>query len=276
MKWMDADRRPRPRQPRVRRRREARLPDAQRRQARPRPARRRLEGRQAERAPPGFRTGSICRCSAPGGSTSTRSALRRPRMAPAYLKLSASYQVGGAREQTGRPDSQQHPPGNGIWLRGLRIRVQDPDDVDRAADRDRRHRHLDQGLRRLDRRGRRLAARRGRRRQPRRASSASASGSSSRPARRSSSSAGRSSRGRSRAADRTIEYLLAGVTLGPIPLGSFTALRGSILVARNFVPKLPAPSGVEQNLRLFNWYRAPARGARAAAEPRARRLGAEP
>ena len=46
-----------------------------------------------------------------------------------------------------------------------------------------------------------------------------------------------------------VEYVLAGLTIGPIPLGSFSLRKASVLVARNFVPRLPAPSGIEQNLR---------------------------
>jgi hypothetical protein len=172
-----------------------------------------------------------------------------------YFRLSASYQVGGDRKQSAKPDSPQHPPGNGIWLRGLRIRVQDPDDADapalaidgivisiRASDgsdvegggwlRDEvvdgnRIRELGFGIRIFKPAG----------------STEFVFG-------------GTFVKGSMESAERTIEYLLAGVTLGPIPIGSFTILRGSILVARNFVPKLPAPSGVEQNLRLFQWYRA--------------------
>jgi hypothetical protein len=171
-----------------------------------------------------------------------------------YLKLSASYQVGGKREQTGRPDSQQHPLGNGIWLRGLRIRVQDPDGTDapelaidgiaisiEASDGSivegggwltdevvggNRIRELGFGIRIFKPTGATEFV-----------------------------FGGLLVKGSIESPERTTDYLLVGVTLGPIPLGSFALLRASILVARNFVPRLPAPSGVEQNLRLFNWYR---------------------
>ena len=172
-----------------------------------------------------------------------------------YLKLSASYQVGGKREQqTGRPESQQHPPGNGIWLRGLRIRVQDPDGTDapelaidgiaisiEASDGSivegggwlfdeirggNRVRELGFGIRIFKRAGATEFV-----------------------------FGGLLVKGSIEIGERKTEYLLVGITLGPIPLGSFALLRASILVAKNFVPRLPAPSGIEQNLRLFNWYR---------------------
>jgi hypothetical protein len=172
-----------------------------------------------------------------------------------YLRLSASYQVGGRREPSDRLGAQQYPSGNGIWVRGLRIRMQGPDSTDapdltvegivislRGSDgselegggwlRDeivggRRVRELGFGIRIV---------------RPAGATEFVFSGTLV--------------KGSVEQADRRTEYLLAAVTLGPIPLGTFTVLRGSVLVARNFVPTLPAPTGIEQNLRLFQWYRA--------------------
>jgi hypothetical protein len=176
-----------------------------------------------------------------------------------YFRLSASYQVGGKREVMGRPDEQQHPPGNGIWLRGLRIRIQEPEDSDtpevaidgiaisiKASDGStvegggwltdevvggNRIRELGFGIRIFKPAGATEFV-----------------------------FGGLLVKGTLESADRTTDYLLVGVTLGPIPFGSFALLRGSILVAKNFVPRLPEPSGVEQNLRLFNWYRSQPHG----------------
>ncbi len=170
-----------------------------------------------------------------------------------YFKLSAHYQVGGERKVSGPADEQQHPPGNGIWLRGLRLRVAEPEDAETPAVAidgiaialemfgahiegggwmtdeivgGNRLRELGFGVRIFKKAG----------------ATEYAFGATL-------------VKGSLESAERTIEYFLAGLTVGPIPIGSFTLKKGSALLAKNFVPRLPAPSGVEQNLRLFNWYR---------------------
>lgn len=177
-----------------------------------------------------------------------------------YLKISASYRVGYRdRVATGAPDSPQHPPGDGIWIRGLRFRLQAFADADkpqlaidgivlsiRASDgaviegggwlRDEivggnRIRELGFGIRIYTKVGNTEYA-----------------------------FGGLLVKGSIEIANVTTDYLLAGVTVGPIPLGSFTLLKGSILVAQNYVPRLPAPTGVEQNLRQYQWYRSQPNG----------------
>ena len=140
-----------------------------------------------------------------------------------YLKLSASYQVGGAREHD-RPARVAAAPAR---QRHLAPRPADP--ASRIPTTRTRRRSRSTASRSRSRpptaRTSRAAAGCATRSSTATASASSASGSasSSRPARPSSSSPARSSRARSRATSGRIEYLLAGVTLGPIPLGSFTA-----------------------------------------------------
>ena len=49
-----------------------------------------------------------------------------------YVRLSASYRL-AEETPVAAPESQMHPPGSGIWVRGLRIRVAEPDDVNAPA-----------------------------------------------------------------------------------------------------------------------------------------------
>jgi hypothetical protein len=171
-----------------------------------------------------------------------------------YFKLSASYQVGGKREVAGPADAQQHPPGNGIWVRGMRIRVQEPDDtetpwlaIDGIALSFRRWGLTIEGggwMRDEIVEGNRVQE----------------LGFGIRFVKKTASKefviGGTFVKGSVESAERTTEYILAGLTVGPVPLWGFTLLKGSGLVAQNFVPRLPAPSGGEQNLRMFQWYRA--------------------
>ncbi len=174
-----------------------------------------------------------------------------------YVRLSASFRIGN-ETPLAEPEKQNHPTGSGIWIRGLRIRVQQPEDVDApliAIDGivlaisaggfeiegggwlrdevvgDSRVRELGFGLRIVAPLGATQFI----------LSALLVKGSVESPT-------------------TNFGYVLAGLTFGPIPFGSFQIIKASILIARNYLPRLPAPTGIEQNLRMLKWYRSQPNG----------------
>ena len=172
-----------------------------------------------------------------------------------YIRLSASYRIGAQAEPIAAPDSQTHPAGSGIWLRGLRVQAQMLSDDDHpwvALDgavvslRKKNSYEIEGGGWMRDEvvGGMRL----------------SEFGFGIRVLLPLGFThfilSGLLVKGCVETGNDKVDYLLAGLTFGPIPFGSFTIIKASVLVARNYLPLLPAPTGVEQNLRMLKWYKA--------------------